>query len=433
MAHVINEYSGEGVVASLDNSTKLVALYFATLFTDKVIVVVDPQKGKEEQQEIISQYPSYYLILDDKADIFNFFNEEEYKLNIKQCVITNLETKDFFQDYLVTHTSGTTGSTKGVLHSIYNLLSTSFALGDKLQFKSGGTYLHIMPMTYMAGILNSIFFPFVFKQKIVIGPRFSIGTAIRFWETMVNYEVSALWLSPAMLMMIDKVDRKDTGEKYCLKHDVTFLIGTAALTGNVRKSFESRYHTKLLASYGLSETLFVSVETIDSNNSDDNVGELLDGVKISFGEGEELLISVPWMFKGYTNVSMETYFDGEYYKSGDIAKYKNVLSITGRIKDLIIKGGMNISPSKIENEVLTNEAILECAVYGKRNGVGEELVCCSYVIKEGYENPNIESDISKRIIDKLGVNYRIDKFERLKSLPRNINGKIDKRELINKG
>ena len=430
MSHALDEYQGEEVVASLENSAELAALYFATLFSNKVIAVIDPKKGIEEQQEIISQHQGCLLIINDQTDIFNAFRKEQSDMGIKQSVIANLELKDFSQDFLITYTSGTTGLTKGVLHSFYNLLSTAYALGDKIKIKPGGTYLHVMPMTYMAGILNSIFFPFVFKQKIVIGPRFSVKAAIRFWETMTAYDVSVLWLSPAMLMMIDKVDRTDIGEAYCRGHNVIFLIGTAALTRNVRINFENRYHTKLLASYGLSETLFVSVETMNSNNSDDNVGELLDGVEISFGDDKELRIKVPWMFKGYTNVPTDPYFDGKFYLSGDIAEYSDTLKITGRKKDLIVKGGMNVSPALIENEILKNKNVLECAVYGKVENDDEELTCCSYVLKDENQNADdIEKKLARGVLDKLGINYRIDRFYRLQSLPRNVNGKIDKERL----
>ena len=392
MSHALDEYQGEEVVASLENSAELAALYFATLFSNKVIAVIDPKKGIEEQQEIISQHQGCLLIINDQTDIFNAFRKEQSDMGIKQSVIANLELKDFSQDFLITYTSGTTGLTKGVLHSFYNLLSTAYALGDKIKIKPGGTYLHVMPMTYMAGILNSIFFPFVFKQKIVIGPRFSVKAAIRFWETMTAYDVSVLWLSPAMLMMIDKVDRTDIGEAYCRGHNVIFLIGTAALTRNVRINF--------------------------------------DGVEISFGDDKELRIKVPWMFKGYTNVPTDPYFDGKFYLSGDIAEYSDTLKITGRKKDLIVKGGMNVSPALIENEILKNKNVLECAVYGKVENDDEELTCCSYVLKDENQNADdIEKKLARGVLDKLGINYRIDRFYRLQSLPRNVNGKIDKERL----
>ena len=65
-----------------------------------------------------------------------------------------------------------------------------------------------MPMTYMAGILNSLIYPFLIGARIIITRRFSIISARNFWNIVIKYKADLFWLSPAMLMMIDQIDRK---------------------------------------------------------------------------------------------------------------------------------------------------------------------------------------------------------------------------------
>lgn len=432
------------VIAVKENSLELALLFFAVMFTSKRILVVDPQKGKEEVICILDEIKSTGIILDEKLDLKGY--SRHYRMvmpllegkhfvekdGVKQEVIHKLEMRGIRMPYLVTFTSGTSGVTKGVEHTLDNLFLTAFALDEKVK-KKGGTFIHVMPMTYMAGILNSLIYPFLIGARIVIDKRFSIISARYFWNTVIKYEADLFWLSPSMLMIIDQMDRKDIGEEYCRNHEMTFLIGTAPLTNEMRTKFNKRYNVDVYASYGLSETLFISVETKESlKKSDKNsVGELLSGVEYVFTDADEMYIKVPWMYLGYTNENTKNYFAGEYYKSGDLAKIKEgCLYIIGRSKELIIKGGMNISPILIENAVYKNKNILETVVIGVKDANNEEKVCCVYQLKNHIDNKiDFEAGLKKMVICELGNNYAIDYLWNVETIPRNINGKIDKNKL----
>ena len=147
---------------------------------------------------------------------------------------------------------------------------------------------------------------------------------------------------------------------------------------------------------------------------------------LKLSDDGEIMIDVPWMFKGYTNDDTDAYFLGSYYLTGDMGQSEEgILSITGRIKDLIIKGGMNISPKQIEDCILKYCGVDECAVSGVTIDDEERVVCwyvCSDEKDEGAMN---------RIIEKeLGKHCCADRFERVSSIPKNINGKPDKKKLV---
>lgn len=441
--YIENNVINDSIIVIMENSYELSQFYFSVMMTEKKIMVIDPQKGSNEIKGILESIPHTFLVVDDKlssnfyyghsvvtmSEVFNeLVKEKNEDIDVKKKVIERMHLREDNCPFLVTYTSGTSGVTKGVVHTLNNLFETALALNDKVKIADEGVFLHVMPMTYMAGILNSLIGPFLAGNSIVLMQRFSVITARKFWEIVILYNANVFWLSPSMLMMIDQLDRSDKGEIYCKQHRMIFLVGTAALTSKIRDQFNNRYGVNVYASYGLSETLFISVETDESLalSEGNSVGELLNGVDLRLDENNEIRIKVPWMFLGYTNENTESYFNDGFYMSGDLAKLvKENLYITGRSKDLIIKGGMNLSPALIEAIVIENDEILECAVIGVFDKTGEEKICCVYVNK----TTNFKSDetqIKRLVLDKLGKNYMIDYFWNVKALSRNINGKIDR-------
>lgn len=429
------------LVLIMDNSIELLSCYFAAILSGKIATAIDPLKGKDEVAHILSSIDDGYVVVDKagktKVDAFNLLLETGTfdatacaEGDVKNGVIDSLEQRDFQSDYLLTFTSGTTGNTKGVRHSLNNLFLTAEAFNSMFHVGKEHVFAHLMPMTYMAGILNSIFQPFVAGSKIVVLGRFSPMKAFTFWQEVAKYEINTFWLSPSMLTILLKVAKHEVGQEYCKGHKTLFFIGTAPLHQSTRDEFEAKYPVKLYASYGLSEALFLSTETPETLAlGGGNVGKLLNGVDYRFGSDGEFLVDVPWMFLGYTNEPTEHYFDGTSYKTGDLAKIEDgILSIVGRSKDLIIKGGMKISPALIENVATGVEGVEECAVFSVLNKFKEELVVLAYTTTVG-DKDSLEKTISSTVAKELGKNYLIDLFYRTTSIPKNINGKNDKKVL----
>ena len=254
--------------------------------------------------------------------------------------------------------------------------------------------------------------------------------ALSFWKRTRENGVNSFWMSPTMLNIILTIDRSDDMKGYFKEHRPTFCIGTAPLLADLKEKFETKYEVKLLQSYGLSETLFLStnMENIDLPAS--SVGRLLEDVDIVLKDDNEIIISVPWMFKGYSNDDTASYFEGDYYKTGDLGKIEDgALTITGRKKDLIIRGGMNISPRQIEDCLMGKHLFDECCVASVVEN-GEERVICWYVA--GQEIADILAVANKAVVEEIGNNYKVDKYIFIKELPKNLNGKIDKNVLRNR-
>lgn len=439
-----SDFAVHHIVFIMENSIELAACYFAAMMSGKIATAIDPVKEQEEIAKILDSVLDIFVVVDSagKAKVESYdilFDSGEFEKvdsvseDVKSLTIETLKRRDFDDDFLLTFTSGTTGNTKGVRHTLNNLIKTADAFNRCFNVDSTRTLAHYMPMTYMAGILNSIIQPFIAGAKIVVMGRFSPFKAFTFWQDVVKYQANMFWLSPSMLTIILKASKHVLGQEYCNNNDLLFFIGTAALHLKTREEFEANYPVKLYASYGLSETLFLSTETPGSLKlGGGNVGELLGGVEYKFGPDGEFLVKVPWMFLGYTNEPTDKYFAGDYYKTGDLAEIKDgILSITGRSKDLIIKGGMNISPALIESVVTSVEGVEECSVFSVLNKFREELVILGYSTQL-KETEELEKRIAASVLKALGKNYQIDGFYRVPSIPKNVNGKNDKKILKEK-
>ncbi len=406
----------------LENGITLFTCYFACMLGNIKIVPIDPQKSETEIGHIQENHPGILKI--GKEDELPALTDETADYDkIKEL----LENVDFEKPYMVTYTSGSTGVAKGVIHSLKNLFLSAVTFGETVGYDEECVVCHTMPMTYMAGILNTIFMPFIMHCKIVLFKRFSVMTAISFWKNVRELSVNTFWLSPTMLNILLTVDRKGDIAEYFKERKTIFCIGTAPLFPQLKEQFEAKYGVSLLQSYGLSETLFISTRIPGVPASDNSVGCVLDKVNLVFSESEEILIDVPWMYLGYSNENTADYFEDKFYLSGDLGKVEdNNLFITGRKKDLIIRGGMNISPKQIEEVLLDEDCIRECSVSSVVEN-NEECILCFYVPAAPIEN--VAVTLNKVIIDRLGKAFKVDKFIEKKEIPKNLNGKTDKERL----
>jgi long-chain acyl-CoA synthetase len=432
---------GDKVALVLNNSLELSVLYFSLMFSGNIVIPVDPRKGKDEIDEIIFlSHPQ--LIINDVPVAFpgaqisglNFFTECSLgdvvpKKDHLETIIWGIDSNTIF---LISFTSGSTGVPKGVIHSFNNLFTSASAFRNKFTIGRSNVFYHNLPMTYMAGILNLLILPFVSGSRVILGERFSIADVSKFWKIPVRYSVNTFWFIPTMISLLVTLDRGTEGRDYYEGKPPLGFVGTAPMNSTVRKQFTKKYGIPLYESYGLTETLFVTTNVAAPVDPGESVGEPLQGVELAFAPDKEILIHVPWMFLGYYNRDAENLVPGETFASGDIGELDETghLFITGRKKDLIIRGGINISPKKIESQITEAGIFNECAVTGitDRN-LGEKTVCF-YTTPDNLRMKETIKELRSVLVRKLGLNYSVDEFFRVREIPKNLNGKIDKKQLV---
>ncbi len=440
-ATVVREYLPKGgcgaprVALRCGNSPEMLIALWAALLSGWQVFPVDVQKGLEEVDVIISAAHPDILVADAPCPSGGVNTLELARLSLaaqtaEPMLFRGYKTLDYDQDYLTVFTSGSTGSAKGVVHSFGNLFASAVAFASEFGFSGDNTFFHNFPMSFMAGILNTFVMPLVTGSRIVVGERQSVVAACGFWNQVAKWGADTFWFNPTFCNMLLKLDRGDVGERYCRGRRIVACIGTAPLDLSTKRRFEERYGFELFESFGLSETLFVSTNSPRVPHMDGSVGVPLDGVDVSVADDGELLIDVPWLMKRYLQ---EESSPESPFRSGDFGEFRRGgLFITGRKKDLVIKGGINVSPRQIEVFVLEHFRELgDVAVVGSPDELMGERIVCFFTGSGG--DSAVERKVNAALTSDLGRACAVDSFVHLESLPLNNNGKIDKLALKERG
>jgi acyl-CoA synthetase (AMP-forming)/AMP-acid ligase II len=228
-----------------------------------------------------------------------------------------------------------------------------------------------------------------------------------------------------------------------------FLSAGAILPAALNRDFETAFGKPLLDGYGITETS--TMVTLNWPGSPRLMGSCglplpglairivdVDGRDVPHGEEGQLIVRGPNVMQGYINKPGETsaaLIDG-WYQTGDLARSdpNGFLSITGRLKELIIRGGQNIAPAEVEDAVLSHPDVLDCAAIGIAHAhLGEVPVVC-VVAREGH---TVDGDAIRQHCAKLLSAYKVPQsVHPVSVIPRTGSGKVMRfklRELIDPG
>ncbi|WP_456324640.1 class I adenylate-forming enzyme family protein [Desulfonauticus submarinus] len=473
-AYILQEHGishKDRVALVLTNSAEFAAIYFGCMFLGAIAVPINPELQTQEINfivmhagvklivcststkklavEALSNSPIKILCLKclhehqqkivEDSSVFCVFDDVNLPNNRQP--VAKVSDADLF---LITFTSGTTGQPKGVTHRLSTLINSATSFNKALGFNPENRFYHLLPMAYMAGFLNTILCPFLAGASIVLDRKFDARMAITFWEAPIKYDVNTLWLVPSILAMLLRVDRSVSGKQYCRKHIDTVCVGTAPLPLKLKKDFEDKYGVNLLESYGLSETLFVATDTKYNRSPNGSVGRPLpnvelrvlddEGKELPAGEEGEIWIRSPFIMAGYLNydtLQPDNVNPNESFCSGDIGYLtpEGYLFVTGRKKEIIIKGGVNISPRAIEEVIFTHEGVSQCAVIGIPHDLYGEDIVAIIKLKDGYSFDLVCSDLKELCKKKLYYNAIPSKYIEITEFPVSITGKIQKMKL----
>ena len=179
-------------------------------------------------------------------------------------------------------TSGTTSLPKGVPHKVSSLLGNADAFNRAFGLGRENRFMHVMPMAYMAGFLNTLLGAFTAEASIVLAPQFSAQSVLRFWEPVVQHGGDTIWVSPTMLATLTKIDRGTLGIEHCRSRRMRVFSATAPLPIKVRREFEAKYGVEVVESYGLSELLLITANLGAAGSKAGAVGRALPVVAIEF-------------------------------------------------------------------------------------------------------------------------------------------------------
>ncbi len=418
------------IAVQLSNSIEFIFCYFACILGGFTIVPINSALPQTDIDYIVSlTKPKIHI--KNPSDLKFEAADKNYLIRSNESTIIAI----FF-------TSGTTSRPKGVCHTIENMLANAQAFNKQAGLDASVSMLHCMPMGYMAGFLNTVLCPIMAGGCVVIAPQFSAKEAINLWDPVLNGQTNALWLTPTMLALLTKLNRSEVIAKKVQQILQHLFVGTAPLPQLTKEMFEKKFGVKCLESYGTSEAMLISTNSLNLPCVQLSTGKILEEVKIEVRDDENklvpngnsgnLFVSSPFVLSGYLdpetdliNVPLENNFlnTGDYgYIDAD-----NNLFITGRVKDLIIHGGTNVSPRAVEETLLQHKDIQDVAVIGKKHSFwGEEVI--AFVILED-NNQFHEMSILEYCKQSMHPDAVPARFEIVKDFPRSSTGKIQKQKL----
>jgi malonyl-CoA/methylmalonyl-CoA synthetase len=340
---------------------------------------------------------------------------------------------------MLAYTSGTTGRPKGVPLTHANLLSSIRAAMRAWRWDANDVLVHALPFSHQHG-LGGVHTTLLAGSRAVVHSRFDpakLCAAIESERATVLFAVPAIYEKLAAWEGIEEADFSS------LRLPVA---GSSALSPTLARKVSSLLGLDVLERYGSTESGLSVSNPYDGPRKFGSVGFPLPGTELSIvdelghplepGEDGEIVLRGPQVFSGYWNLpdaTEETFYAGGWFRTGDVGRVDpqdGYLTITGRLKDMIISGGLNIYPREVELVLEDHAAVEGAAVVGiPSERWGEEVV--AFVVPAGEDGVD-EGDLSAHARENLSAYKCPKRFFVVDDLPRNEMGKVLKDELVKK-
>lgn len=348
----------------------------------------------------------------------------------------------------VQYTSGTTGFPKGAMLHHRGLVNEATFVAERAGFSDGGVYINAMPMYHIGGGAVTSFGAWAKRGTFVVLPGFDPGHVLEAYET---YRGTHGLLVPTMLIsMLDHPDRT----RRDLSSMQTVLSGAAAVPASLVRRTMEQLGCRFSILFGQTETHGVISQTRVTDEPDDQAGTVgqplprlevkvadpATGEPVPIGEQGELCCRGYQNMIGYYALPDETAAtidDDGWLHMGDIGAMdeRGYLTITGRVKDMIIRGGMNLYPAEIEGALTDHPAIETAAVIGVPDEVWGEQVGAVLRLRAGHARPSVE-ELTAYLRDQIAPHKTPVFWAFRDELPMTPTGKIQKfvlREEVVKG
>lgn len=457
---------GDRVASLMGNSNRYFEFFFASAHIGAIAVPINHRLSASEIEYILKDSKASLLFISDKflsiAEDIKSKNEQ-----IKFFISTGKDVPSWTLDYekimktphptspqrgegkgeggfleendiaVILYTSGTTGSTKGVMLTHRNLLSTTNSLLFSYPFTPEDRYCNQGPLFHIGAIVSMLATTISGAAHIFM-EGFTPETTL---EIIEKEKITMMMMAPTMLHRL--IVHQDINHRN-LNSLRLIGYGGAPMPVTILEKAQKYLKCDFLGSYGTTETAgYLTILTPDDHKKKNllaSSGREVYGVKIRIidengedvknDETGEIVVKTDGLMKGYLNKPEETakVIKNSWFYTGDMAKRdeEGYIYIVDRKKDMIITGGENVYSTEVENILLTNDKISEAAVIGIPDEHWGEVVTAVVVPTNGNLN---EKDIIEYCKGRL-THYKCPKKVIFReNLPKNSFGKILKMEM----
>ena len=445
-----NQTKGSIICTLIENSLSSIQLMLGIMYSGMIQVPLNLIAGEEQLSYVVNHSEaqiifasSKYMDLAQKI-IANVSREIEIIEIDKNIFVDQLDqTKnekilelDQHDPALLMYTSGTTGKPKGVMLSHKNILAggENVVLSHKLE--KNDRALCVLPLYHINGAVVTVMGPLVSQSSLILCERFSVTD---FWKFISTFNCTWFSIVPTIISSLLNKFSEEEINNLNLSHVRFGRSASAALAPETHRQFEEKFKMTMIETMGLTETC----APILSNPLPP--GKIKHGSPgIPFGNKVKIVDSklhdVPRNTVGQicvkgANVMKEYYknpeetkksFIEDWFLTGDLAimDSEDYVFVRGRIKELIIKGGENISPREIDDVLYQYPEVIEAAAFSMPCSHYGEKIEAGVVVKNKMSLKS--EDLILHCKKYLGDFKTPSKIHFLDELPKGPSGKIQR-------
>ena len=335
---------------------------------------------------------------------------------------------------MVLHTSGTTSRPKIVPLSQGNLVASALHIGRTLRFVPGDCGLNVMPLFHIHGLIAGVLAPLAAGSQVFCTPGFN---ALKFFGWMDQAQPTWYTAVPTMHQAI--LTRAGKNADVIARHPLRFIRSSSSMPPQVIKEVEEVFGAPLIESYGMTEAAhqMASNPLPPAVRKPGSVGvaagpdvAIMDehGQLLAQGATGEIVIRGPNVTRGYENnpkANAEGFANG-WFRTGDqgVIDADGYISLTGRLKEIINRGGEKVSPREVDEILMDHPAVAQVVCFGMPHPKLGEEVAAAVVLREGQQasERDLQAFVSARAAD-----YKVPKkILFMDEIPKGATGKLQR-------
>ncbi|HXP55794.1 MAG TPA: AMP-binding protein [Streptosporangiaceae bacterium] len=343
--------------------------------------------------------------------------------------------------FVIVYSSGTTARPKGCLHTFNTFGCGSRMLAQAFGYSAQDIQFNPSPITHTTGLITGFLLPLMHGASVHLmeawEPRAGLADIAKFHTT------AAVTATAFLQMLMDAYDPD--------QHDPSSMrlwvaAGSPIPSAFVRRAQQVLPQLRVLSLYGRTENAVTTTCTVDDDpeRSVTSDGKALPGtsVKIVDDEGREvprgeqgdIAYKGPMHMLEYINNPAETrqlFTPDGHSRSGDLGVMDadGYVRVTGRLKDIVIRGGLNISVRQIEDQLTAHPAIRAVAAVGMPDENLGERLCCYVVLNDGHDTLDLPEVSEYLLAQGLAIQKVPERLEIVSELPMTATGKVQKHVL----
>lgn len=335
------------------------------------------------------------------------------------------------------YTSGTTGEPKGVMHTANTTMANIIPYAARLHLDANDVVLMASPMAHQTGFMYGLMMPIMLKSSAIL---LDVWEPLRAIDLIQQEGATFTMASTPFLTDLAKNVQESGKAVPTLR---TFLCAGAPIPGPLVEQARSVLGTKIVSAWGMTENGAVTlIELTDPDERAFTTDGLplpgvelkvvdVDGESLPVEQAGKLYVRSCSNFGGYLKRTHLNGTDADgWFDTGDLARLdaQGYVRITGRSKDVIIRGGENIPVVEIESLLYRHPAIAMAAIVAYPDERLGERACAVVVLKPG-QSLDLPSLVDYLKSQKVAVQYIPEKMEILDAMPATPSGKIQKFKL----